>query len=231
MNKIVAIIPARGGSKGLPRKNVLPLNGKPLIYYSIRAALDCPLIDKCVVSTDDSEIKHISLNFGAEVVHRPPELATDEAPIELVIEHVLNELRSVGYFPDYFVLLQPTSPLRNAFHVQVCLEEFLKSSATSAISVTETHAHPFKSFYIQNGTLIPFYDVESLSKPRQVLPKIYTQNGAIYVTSCKAFLDKKTLFVPPVKPFIMSPEDSVDIDTIFDFKIASFILQEKERDS
>ena len=121
MSKICGIIPARGGSQRLPRKNLRPLAGMPLIGHTIRAARECPGLTECIVSTEDAEIKRVALAYGTRVSDRPAHLATDEAQTHGVVAHVLEELRVAGELPDYLVLLQPTSPLRQAAHIQACL--------------------------------------------------------------------------------------------------------------
>lgn len=225
--EIVAIITARGGSKGLPRKNVLPLAGKPLIAHSILAARECRLISRCIVSTEDPEIKQVSLDYGAEVIDRPAELATDLALSADVVRHVLETLASAGRLPDYFVLLQPTSPLRTGTHVTQCLQAFLASSAACTVSVTETEHHPYKDFTLEQGHLHPLFGTEYLSQPRQRLPAVYRPNGAIYAMKSRTFLERHSFFVEPALPYIMENNDSIDIDTGFDLQVAEMRLASK----
>ncbi|UOF91402.1 acylneuraminate cytidylyltransferase family protein [Fodinisporobacter ferrooxydans] len=223
---LVAIIPARGGSKGIPKKNLTDLNGRPLISYSIEAALHCPFIHRCIVSTEDEQIKNISLQWGAEVIDRPDSLSTDVSLTQDVVEHVLDVLQQEGELPDYFVLLQPTSPLRNASHIESCIEQFFAHDAACAISVTEAEHHPYKMFFLDDEqSLQPFRDEATLSQPRQLLPKVYRQNGAIYLMNTSLFLEKKSFFAQPAYPFVMSNEESIDIDTKRDLDIAAFYLR------
>ena len=222
---ISAIIPARGGSKGLPGKNIYPLNGRPLIEYSIESAKGCKDIDKDIVSTDDPEIKRISLNCGAEVLDRPAHLAGDMALSSDVVRHVLEILEKESSLPDYFILLQPTSPLRTGEHIGACINLFLHSGCSSCISVTEAEHHPFKMLIVEGDRLRPLFGAENLHRPRQALPPVYRQNGAIYLTSSKLFLQTVTFFNEPVLPFMMAKEDSVDIDSIFDVKEAEMYLE------
>lgn len=221
---IVAIIPARGGSKGLARKNVRLLAGIPLIAYTIRAALKCSMIKERFVSTDDLEVKRISQKFGANVIDRPRKLSRDKTNMHAVVRHALRIISRRGIYADYFVLLQPTSPLRTSGHIKTCLREFLKSKANCVISVTESKHHPYKSLKLQRGLLIPLFNPLFLNKNRQQLPKIYRQNGAIYAMSCKLFLKKRSFFIPPAMPFIMDHKESIDIDNPFDFKIAEYFI-------
>ncbi|WP_432775379.1 acylneuraminate cytidylyltransferase family protein [Brevibacillus gelatini] len=222
--EIVAIIPARGGSKGVPRKNIRLLAGNPLITYTINAALKSPLISRCIVSTEDEEIKKVSLAAGAEVIDRPYEFATDLASSEDVVRHVLEQLMIEGNLPNYFMLLQPTSPMRTEKHVTECINMSLNRNSSCTISVTEMEHHPFKCFYAKEGTLIPFLNKESLSKPRQQLARILRQNGAMYFLDCNQFLDKKSFFVEPVLPYFMDQSDSIDIDSEQDFLFCEFLM-------
>ncbi|KZE55737.1 hypothetical protein AV540_26150 [Brevibacillus parabrevis] len=222
--EIVAIIPARGGSKGVPRKNIRLLAGNPLITYTINAALKSPLIKRCIVSTEDKEIKKISLEAGAEVIDRPYEFATDTASSEDVVQHVLEQLMIKGKLPNYFLLLQPTSPMRTEKHITECINMSLNSNSCCTISVTEMEHHPFKCFYAKEGNLIPFLNKESLSKPRQQLTRILRQNGAMYFLDCNKFLDNKSFFIEPVLPYFMNQVESIDIDSEQDFLFCEFLM-------
>jgi CMP-N-acetylneuraminic acid synthetase len=222
---VIAIITARGGSKGLPRKNVRLLDGKPLIAYSILAARECPAISRCIVSTDDAEIKRVSLAWGAEVIDRPLPLSTDGALSQDAVRHVLETLRNRRESADCFTLLQPTSPLRTAGHLSECLELFHASDWKSAISVTDVDHHPYKCLQIADSGLQPLFDRESLDKPRQSLPHIYRQNGAIYVAGCEDFLAENSFFIPRVMPYVMGQETSIDIDTEFDLFLSEQVIR------
>ena len=216
---VTAIIPARGGSRGLPRKNLLPLAGIPLVARAILAARRCPYIGCCLLSTEDPEIRAIGLDYGVTIVERPAELAGDLATSEDVIRHSLSHAAD-----EFFVLLQPTSPLRTSTHITACIETFFASDAESAISVTEAKESPYKAF-IENGSgLEPLFDADRLHVPRQTLPRVYNQNGAIYLTSTAAFLRTNRLFIPPVMPFVMDAACSIDIDTSLDWRIAECLI-------
>ncbi len=221
---VLAIVPARGGSRGLPHKNILPLAGVPLVARTILAARACPHISCCVLSTDDPQIRAIGVAYGAEVMERPAELAGDLATSQVVVRHVLEVLSAAARLPDYFVLLQPTSPLRAAAHITACIETFFESDAQSAISVTESKESPFKSFLEKDGEILPLFDIEALHAPRQTLPVVLNQNGAIYLTSSAAFLRTDRFFIPPVIPFVMDAAASVDIDTALDWRIAECLI-------
>ena len=224
---ILAIITARGGSKRLPRKNLLPLRGKPLILHTIEAAKKTPAIRRCIVSTEDAEIKEISLRSGAEVIDRPMILANDNSLSSDTVRHVLELLRIRGEMPEYFVLLQPTSPLRTAVHLTLCIEQYLKSGAACAISVVEVEHHPYKCFTLDGKFLSPFAYEKSLEIPRQALPRVYRQNGAIYIMPAELFLKKGCFYASPAMPFIMETKDSIDIDTLLDFRLAKIIVEKE----
>ena len=221
--KVLAIIPARGGSRGLPRKNLLPVGGLPLVARAMLAAKECPYICRSVLTTDDPEIRAAGIEYGAEVIHRPPELASDSATSQSVVRHTLEVLAWKGT-PEYFVLLQPTSPMRTGAHITACIEAFFRSPAKSAISVTEARDHPFKALIERHGELEPLFDADSLHAARQTLPRVYNQNGAIYLTSTAAFAKENRFFIPPVLPFVMTAEDSIDIDTALDWRIAECLI-------
>jgi len=223
--KIVAIIPARGGSKGLPRKNILPLAGKPLIAHTIMAALNCPLVSRSLVSTEDPEIGRTSVEWGAEVVERPASLAGDTTPVEDAVRQTLEFLEDGGDFPEYFVLLQPTSPLRTEAHLQECIAGYFESDARCAISVTVMKQSPYKAFVVNDSYLQPLYDAVGLHRPRQLLPPVYAQNGAIYLMPARLFLEKNSFFAAPAMPYYMPAEASVDIDSPVDLKLTEIFLK------
>jgi CMP-N-acetylneuraminic acid synthetase len=224
--KVTAFITARGGSKGLLGKNLYPLNGKPLIWYTIESALNSEYVERCIVSTDDAKIKEVSLGFGAEVIDRPPELAQDSSLSSDVILHLLEELSKREEMPEYFILLQPTSPLRNSSHIDRCLEDFFQSGFPSCFSVSECEHHPYKTMVIVDGRLKPVFSTEDLHKPRQLLPAIYRPNGAIYVCRSESFIEQGSFYLEPTLPFVMTSKESVDIDTINDICYAELIIQE-----
>jgi CMP-N-acetylneuraminic acid synthetase len=213
--RLIAIITARGGSKGLHRKNVLDLGGKPLIAWTIEAALKSKIFDKVVVTTDDKEIKEVSLKFGAEIVNRPSELATDTASSLDVIEHTLSIYKKESF--THFVLLQPTSPLRNFEHIQDAWRVYIEKNANSLVSVVEVEHSPFKMLIEKEGEIKPLTKWGDLTKPRQQLPVAYMPNGAIYISKIENFLKTKNLFCSPLDIFKMDKTSSIDIDNRDDF--------------
>lgn len=221
----VAIIPARGGSKRLPGKNVRLLCGIPMIGYTISAARNCPFIQLTVVSTDDPEIRRVSLELGAEVIQRPSELAADTASSESVIDHVLVELAKSNRYFDRLVLLQPTSPLRSSHHLSKCLKEMDELGASSSISVVVPHVDPSRYFSVGDKFMTPLLGKEAFYRPVSVNSKAVFPNGAIYAVDTEAFKDKKSFYVEPSAPFLMTKEDSVDVDTLTDFMTCESIIK------
>ena len=216
--KVIAIIPARGGSKGIPRKNLVNFSGKPLIQWSIDVALKSTYITDVVVSSDDDEILNVAqANEGVLAIKRPIKLAQDNTKTAPVLTHVLESLKEVKY--DYLILLQPTSPLRTAEDIDLAFEKLLNSKATSLISVCELEHHPYKSFKLdEKGYLQGIINNDYPFYPRQSLPKTYRANGAIYIIKVNDFIKDETLFTNKATHFEMSVEASLDIDTIKDLR-------------
>ena len=196
-----------------------------MIAYSIEAALNCALIDACYVTTDDDEIKEVSRRWGAQIIDRPAELATDSSLSSDAVAHALHFLKEQGRFPEYFVLLQPTSPLRTAKHLEECLQGFMLSGKKSAVSVTEAEHHPWKMLISGTYGLQPVKDHQSLESPRQLLPKAYRINGAMYCLSSELFLDKRSFYIEPAYTYPMSQVDSLDIDSEMDLRILEMLVQ------
>ncbi|BCV28969.1 acylneuraminate cytidylyltransferase family protein [Shewanella algae] len=217
VTKFVALITARGGSKGLPRKNVLPVNGQPLIWWTIKSALCCGLIERVFVSTDDDEIALKSIDSGAEVIRRPAELASDTASSIDVILHAIDWLEGKRIPCDYLVLLQPTSPMRTEVHLDEALALYQVKNADLVISVFEPSHTPIKS-YIEHddGTIEGLYSEGAPYMRRQDLPRSYQPNGAIYAFSKEKFKAEKHFPRRKVFPYVMSESDSIDIDTMSD---------------
>ena len=215
---IVAVIPARGGSKRLPRKNLKLFAGRPLLDYSIMLARSVPEIDRCIVSTEDDEIAAVALQCGAEVIERPTELASDFATTVSVVQHALRCLIEQGARPEVVVTLQPNCPLRPAGLVQSALQR-IGEATDSVISVTES-AH--KLGQLQNGYFVPSYTVGMRSQ--DMAPKFY-ENGLVYVTQASLVLEQGDLFGPRILPVVIDPLYALgDIDTEFEFEIAEMLF-------
>jgi N-acylneuraminate cytidylyltransferase len=224
-NKIVAIIPARGGSKKILRKNIKLLCGKPLVAYTIIAAKKSKYLDNFYVSTEDEEIAEISRRYGAEVIERPEELAKDETPTINVIFHVLEILKLKKYNPDIIVLLQPTSPLRNAEDIDNAIELFLDSDCESVVSVCGAEHPPYWSFKIEEVYLKSLFDKRYLRMRRQDLEKAYIPNGVIYVSTPQTLYKYKGFYCDYIIPYVMPIERSVDIDNEIDFMLAELLVK------
>lgn len=226
----VALITARGGSKGLPRKNILPVNDVPLIAYTIDAAKNSNFDLPVFVSTDDEEIKEISKKFGAEIIHRPSHLADDNSSSMEAVSHAIDWFKRKEISCDHIVLLQPTSPLRNENHINEALEQYFEKNALFVLSVFEPQHTPVKA-YIQNfdGSIRGLYSEEAPYSRRQDLPRSFQPNGAIYAFSADEFEKNRHFPRKMVFPYVMSEYDSVDIDTSEDLKLVEQRLKELKR--
>jgi CMP-N,N'-diacetyllegionaminic acid synthase len=228
--KILAVIPARGGSKGVPRKNVVKIDGMPLIGYTIKAALESKYFSDIVVSTDDLEIAEISKILGAQVPFiRPKNLASDEAQSAPVIEHALHFMESkkdVRY--DAVMMLQPTSPLRTSRHIQESIDLFLSQECDSLVSVVSVGGnHPFRMKRLVGNQLVNYIDQGFWDmRPRQTLPDVYIRNGAIYLINRNVFVKCKQLIGSRCLGYVMSDIESSNIDTLIDLKIAELLIRE-----
>ena len=223
--KTVAIIPARGGSKGIPEKNIKPLFGKPLVAWTIEHAKKSECFNKIIVTTEDEEIAGISRKYGAEIIKRPKELAKDESPTIDAIFHVLEVLRTDNYNPNIIVLLQPTSPLRNVNDIEKALKLFLERDCESVVSVCEMEHPPYWSFTVEGGYLNPLFENDYLKIRRQDLPKTYIPNGAIYVSMPQMLYKYKSFYCEKTIPFVMPAERSIDIDNEIDFMLAELLVK------
>jgi CMP-N,N'-diacetyllegionaminic acid synthase len=212
--KVLAVIPARGGSKGLPGKNILPVGGQPLIGYSIGAAKASAAVDRVIVSSDDDAIIAAARACGCDVpFRRPDELATDTAASIDVVLHALDQVP--GY--DYVVLLQPTSPLRTAADIDAACERLAESGALACVSVSPVEQSPYWMYQISDaGDLRPVLDLPAGVSRRQDLPPVYTLNGAIYVANVSWLRRNRTFLTAETVPYVMPTERSLDIDTYAD---------------
>ena len=226
--KKIAIIPARSGSKGLPNKNILMLGNKPLIAYTIEAALKSEEFERVIVSTDSLEYKYIAEKFGAEVFMRSEELSNDKASSFVVIEDVLKKIDPMV---DYFVLLQVTSPFRNENHIKESIDLFEKSFSESdylvSMQKSDKSSSLIKPVY-DSGTLEE-YNIDYSNYSRQKYDEYYP-NGAIFIGKVKEYLEQKHFFGKRSKAYFMNKEDSIDIDDSLDFEIAITILNKKNKE-
>jgi CMP-N,N'-diacetyllegionaminic acid synthase len=228
MMRITAFILARSGSKGLPGKNIRPLQGKPLICWSIEAAKSCNDIDEVIVSTDGEEISEVAYASGAKVMIRPEALANDTAMPKDALRYHLHEMSEQGNLPDITILLQPTSPLRTTKNIQDCIDKIVKDGYDSVATFVKSPFSPYRAWKVCDaGGFIPFVEGFDPWQPRQTLPETFNLNGAVYAAKTGIFLDDTSHSFLPGKSsmVIMSSVQSVDIDTELDFKIAESILK------
>jgi CMP-N-acetylneuraminic acid synthetase len=232
--EILALITARGGSKSIPKKNIHPLLDKPLLAYTCEAALSSHCVTRTVLSTDDEEIATASRAYGVEVPFmRPTELARDDTPTLPVILHALHTLENKeGYQPAVIVLLQPTSPLRQAHHIDEAVTLLIETGADSVVSVVEV-PHPYNPISvmrIEKGQLIPFIKDEGTRiLRRQDKPKVYARNGpAILAIPYHTIIQEQSLFGEKCIPYIMDRYSSIDIDTEEDLAYAEFVMKRYE---
>lgn len=223
--RIVAFVFARGGSKGLPRKNLLPLAGKPLIVHSIDIALALPRVDKVVVSTDDLEIAEVARKAGAEVPFlRPPELASDTASEWLAWQHAIRAQREAGETVDIFLSLPPTSPLRIPADVDCCLDALLSSSADIVITVREAERNPYFNMVRQEPDGLMRLAVEGTFSRRQDAPKLYDMTTVAYVAHADFILTADRIFDGKVRAVEIPRERALDIDTELDLLIGAALV-------
>jgi len=221
------IIPARGGSKGIPRKNIRLLNGIPLIVYTIEAAQAITTNNHIIISTDSEEIKRVAESLGLTVPFlRPAHLATDEATSYEVIMHVVNDLENSGISPNPIILLQPTSPFRNGTHIKGALSLF-SEDIDMVVSVNETKSNPYYTLFEENLDGFLQKSKEGNFTRRQDCPKVWEFNGAIYVLNLNSLKSGSMSDFKKVKKYEMTEETSLDIDTELDWIIAETIIKSR----
>ncbi len=230
--KVLAVIPARGGSKGVPRKNIRPLCGRPLISYSIEQALAARhLFYRVIVSTDDQEIASIAAAYGADVPFlRPAELARDDSPVIPMLQHAVTFVETEDAVRmDWICLLQPTEPFRSTVDLERCLELARTGGSDSVISVVQVFAtHPVLMKKIEHEQLVPYCLEEREGTRRQEYqPPAYMRNGAVYLTRRDVLMNQHSIWGKTIRPFIMPLERSVSIDTEIDFRVAEALMAEQ----
>lgn len=231
--KILAIIPARAGSKGLPTKNKKKLMNKPLICYSIEAAINCKEVDGVYVSTDDPEILNISNSYNIiKSELRPKELAEDHSSMTDVINYTVNKLNEKSETYQYILLLQPTSPLRKTEDISNVINKSLEENLKSIVSVCEVEHSPLWSNTLpENLSLKEFIREEVKNVPRQKLPKYYRLNGAIYFSEIEYFKTNNGFLGNESYAYVMPQIRSIDIDTNIDFQLAELIMKEEQENN
>ncbi len=227
-DNILTIIPARAGSKGVPKKNIRKLNGKPLISYTIKAAQSSTYVDRLVVSTDSKEIANVSIKYGVDVPFlRPKELATDNAKAIGVVKHMLHETEKLDKIKYSIILyLEPPSPFRTFQDINRCIELFIEKRPDSVVSINEANQyHPILMKKIKNNLLKPIWKDEAEGVPRQEYkPTAYMRNGAVYVLKRENILDNK-FYGKMIIPYLMPEERSICIDSILDWYSAEAMFK------
>ncbi|MEK7107733.1 MAG: acylneuraminate cytidylyltransferase family protein [Patescibacteria group bacterium] len=230
--KILAVITARGGSKGIPGKNIKPLGGKPLIVYSIDAAKKSKLITHTIVSTDDKEIAKVAKKFGGEVPFlRPKELAEDTTPHVPVMKHAIEFMeKKLGIVFDYAVILQPTSPFRTTDDIDETLRKLIENKADSAVTLVDVgNEHPVKAKKLVGARVLPYCLPEPEGTRRQDFPPAYRRSGAIYAMRRDLIIKDGRLYGAHIVGHIVPTERSVDIDSPFEWFRAEWMLEDLKK--
>lgn len=223
--RFLAIIPARSGSKGLINKNIKELNGKPMIAYTIEAAIKSRVFDDIIVSTDSQEYADIAIQYGAKVPFlRPNHLSTDESTTNEVIVHCLNELSENRNEYDYFMILQPTSPLRTSIDIVDAVDLLFEKKANSIVSVCESEHSPMYMNTINESLSLREFISKDVKMRRQELPKYYRLNGAIYLSDVINYLSEGDLYGENSYAYVMNKKNSIDVDDELDFNIAEYLI-------
>lgn len=223
----LCLIPARGGSKGIPGKNLAVVGGRPLLDWTVDAAAGAGPAARVVVTTDSDDIAERALAIGAEVpFRRPPELAADDTPGIDPILHAIEALATGGYRPDLVICLQPTSPLRSAQDVRAALALFADDRVEAVVSVSPVRGHPLWMKTVDDeGWLHPF-TADPVPPTRQTLPPVFALNGAIYAARREVLLRTRGWYTDRTRSYVMPPERSLDIDTPFDMRVADLLLRD-----
>lgn len=233
--RVLAVIPARGGSKGIPNKNIAPVAGRPLIAWTIAAAQEARCVERVVLTTDSPVIAEVAREYGAETPFlRPPELAEDDTPGIVPILHAVGWLdEHEGYCPDYVMALQPTSPLRTAQDIEAAARLAWEKAADGVVSVCPAKHHPYWMKKIaEDGRMADFLPIDREYTRRQDLPPVYALNGALYLVRREVLVQRETWYTDRTYAYVMPPERSLDVDTPWELYLADLILRERrEHDS
>jgi CMP-N-acetylneuraminic acid synthetase len=226
--KVLAVIPARGDSKGIPRKNLYPLNGKPLIAYTIEAALKSKLLTRSIISTDSEEIAEVAEKFGGDVPFiRPNVLANDTASSIDVVKHAVKELEKAdGVRYNYAVLLQPTTPLRLSEDIDKVVQKLISTQCDTVITMVDVGAfHPARMYRIENDRLVGIMEESIAMRRRQDLPPIYIRSGDVYACKRDIIFNRNSMLGNDCRPLVISPNRAINIDTLRDIVLAEYLLR------
>ncbi|WVN42127.1 acylneuraminate cytidylyltransferase family protein [beta proteobacterium MWH-UniP1] len=224
---VVALVPARGGSKAVPGKNLRSLGGKPLVTHTLRAAIGCDLVDQVVLSSDSNAILSLGREAGV-VIHRRSAIASNDSATAFdVVSDFINYLGPAKAVEDsYLVYLQPTSPFRTSAHIRAAFELMMATECDMCVSVVETTQSPYKSYTLDSkGRLRSLFDEAQTNANRQSLPSVYHPNGAIYIFPVHQFVRRGVFPTNGAVPYIMSVADSIDIDSEEDFVLAESLCR------
>lgn len=220
MTKILGIIPARGGSRGIPGKNIRMLGGKPLLYYAAHAAHESGLVDRLILTTDSIEIAEVGRTLGLEVPFlRPAELAQDDTPMFPVIDHAVRFLENEGWQPDILLLLQPTAPLRQPEHIRAAVTLLKETRCDAVASVVEVPQHYAPDFVLklEDGKLKPFLE-GGIKTRRQDVRQAYSRDGTVYAFWREVFIHKRSIYGDNCRPLLIRHEESCNLDTMEDWQ-------------
>lgn len=230
-SNIIGIIPARGGSKGIPRKNIKLLGGKPLIYYTIEAIKDSELLTDSYLSSEDEEIILLAKKYGMKTIKRPEELSKDTTPTVPVLQHAVNFLESKIGQIDIIVLLQPTTPFRLGKDIDRAIRILQETEADSVITLKKVeNEHPARMYRLEGDKMISLWGDEYKYKRRQELPPIYLRSGDIYVMKRQTIMEQNSLEGKDSRGLVLLPERLINIDSPIDFEYAEFMLNKLESD-
>lgn len=229
--KVLVVIPARGGSKGILKKNIKILHGKPLIQYTVEAAQDSMYVDDIIVSTDDEEIQKVSESLGIKVVPRPDRISGDNALVVDALRYTLDTLEEEGALYDIVLLLEPTSPLRTSETIDSCIKEFKHDNVKNVVTFSETDLPPDRIWRLDNKSIEPYIAGANPWLPRQQLETGYQLNGLVYaldVVNFRAMKNSQTILNGEITPVITPKEISIDIDDMLDFKMIEFLMKDNK---
>lgn len=230
-DRVVALVPARGGSKSVARKNVREVGGRPLLSWSVAVARATDAIDRTLVSTDDDEIAAVARESGAEVIDRPAALATDDALVADTVRHAVEHLREHGESAPYVAMLEPTCPFRAPEDVQLAIERLVENDLDSVASFTDAALNPHRAWTVEDGRPEPVIDRADPWQPRQALPDAYQLNGGVYAFAVEALPDEgAAMLFGDTGAVTMPPERSVDIDTPLDLEFARLVAERRGTD-
>ncbi len=228
--RVLGVIPARGGSKGIRGKNLTPVGGRPLLAYTADAVRESRRLSRTIVTTDDETIAQAARDLQLEVPFmRPATLAGDDTPMLPVLQHAISTMRACGFDADIVVLLQPTSPLRRAAHIDKAVDILDATGADSVVSVIEVphQFNPVSVLSLDGDRLRPFIDGAATTR-RQDKPKVLARNGPAVLAVRAAVIEAGSLYGQDSRPMMMAPEDSLDIDTQFDLRLVELMLRERQ---